>query len=148
MSKRVFLSSVFGTLKRVRQAVYDQLIALGYEVWWAEDHPHLRNLPNDLIRTYCFQGLESSDVYLGIYPTRYGSDPLELAFTELEYHYAVSIGLPRFLYVIRNKHFVTDDQRVKQRGFLYLIKDRELSSIKPSRVSSLSELLTRISIDF
>jgi tetratricopeptide (TPR) repeat protein len=148
MTKRVFLSSVFGTLGKVRQAVHDRLITLGYDVWWAEDHPQLRNLSNDIIRAVCLQGIESSDVYLGIYPDRYGSDPLELAFTELEYHYAVSIGLPRFLYVIRNRHFLTDDQKIKQQGFLNLIKDHELSSITPSRVSSLPELLTRISIDF
>lgn len=148
MPQRVFLSSVFGTLGKVRRAVHDRLIALGYEVWWAEDHPQLRNLSNDLIRAVCLQGIESSDIYLGIYPTRYGSDPLELAFTELEYHHAVSIGLPRFLYVIRNRHFVTDDQKIKQDGFLKLIKDHDLSSIKPSQVHSLPELLTRISIDF
>src|SRR2546423_641695 len=148
MPKRVFLSSVFGTLGNVRQVVHDRLIALGYEVWWAEDHPQLRNSSNDVIGAVCLQGIESSDAYLGIYPARYGSDPLKLAFTELEYHHAVSIGLPRFLYVIRNRHFVTDDQKIKQQGFLHLIRDHDLSSITPSRVSSLPELLTRISIDF
>ena len=126
MPIRVFLSSVFGTLRKVRHAVHDRLIGLGYEVWWAEGHPQLWNLSDDLIRAACLQGIESSDVYIGIYPTRYGSDPLDLAFTALEYHHAVSIGLPRFLYVIRNRHFVTDDQKLKQQGFLHLIRDHDL----------------------
>jgi len=154
MAKRVFLSSVFKTLENERQAVHDQLVTLGYEVWWAENNRQLGNLPsnlveaNALVRAVCLQGIESSDVYLGIYPTRYGSDPLELAFTELEYHHAVSVGLPRFLYMIRNRKFVTDDQKIKQQGFLHLIKDHDLSSIRPTRVNSLPELLNRISVDF
>lgn len=50
MAKRVFLSSVFRTLATVRQVVHDRLINIGYDVWWAEDHPQLRYLLNDLVR--------------------------------------------------------------------------------------------------
>jgi tetratricopeptide (TPR) repeat protein len=154
MAKRVFLSSVFKTLKDVRKAVHDLLIKLDYEVWWAEEHPQLEILPSDpveannLVRAVCLQGIESSDIYLGIYPTRYGSDPCGLAFTELEYLHAVSASLPRFLYVLPDRHFVTDDQKIKQRGSLYLIKDQDLSAVKPVAVSSRAELLTKIETDF
>lgn len=146
--QRVFLSSVYKSLSRVREDVHDLLVYLGYDVWWAEDHPDLRALSNEAGNAFCLQGIEACDIYLGIFPARYGSDPLGLSFTELEYHHAVSLGLPRFLYLLRDRCFVTDDQKNKQRGFLHLLQDRDLSAINPTRVKSIPELKTRISIDF
>jgi tetratricopeptide (TPR) repeat protein len=147
MPKRVFLSSVFQSLAPVRKALHDRLIELGYDVWWAEDFPELRTLPAELVRAVCLQG-EESDIYLGVFPSRYGSDPLGLAFTELEYHHAVSLGRPRFLYVLGDRRFVTVDQKAKQAAFLHLVRDRHLSPIKPTRVNSISELISRVSADF
>jgi tetratricopeptide (TPR) repeat protein len=148
MPKRVFLSSVFQSLAPVRKALHDRLIELGYDVWWAEDFPELRTAPAELVRAVCLQGIEASDIYLGVFPSRYGSDPLGLAFTELEYHHAVSIGLPRFLYILHDRRFVTVDQKAKQAAFLHLVRDRHLSPIEPTRVNSISELISRVSADF
>ncbi|MDO9230282.1 MAG: DUF4062 domain-containing protein [Syntrophales bacterium] len=150
MSKTVFLSSVFRSLTHVRQAVHDRLIELGYKVWWAENRPELATpeAKDDVIAAVCLQGIETSDIYLGVFPARYGSDPLDLAFTELEYHHAVSRGLPRFLYIVDDRRFVTIDQEMKQTAFLHLIRDRELSTVRPKRVGSASELISQISTDF
>lgn len=152
MRKKIFLSSVFKTMHRVRRAVHDHL-EKDYEVWWAEADSRLQNLPDDSIeannitRTICLNEVESSDIYLGIFPTRYGSYPFDLAFTEMEYNRALFLDRPRLLYQMRNRYWVDDDQKSKQQTFLHLLKDPEITSIRPVWINSLPELLERISLD-
>jgi Domain of unknown function (DUF4062) len=148
MIKQVFLSSVFRNLVNVRRVIHDQLVnELGYRVWWAEDRQDLRVATAEVIRAVCLQAIEESDIYLAVLGPRYGSDPLGLAFTELEYHHAVSLRIPRFIYLLRSRRFVTDDQQFKQRSFLHLVKDPDLSSIRPTPVDSLLKLQTQITLD-
>ena len=146
--RRVFLSSVFKSLESVRRTICNHLCDLGYEVWWAEDHPELRNASPEIVKAVCLQGIETCDIYLGIFPARYGSDPLGMAFTELEYHHAVALGLPRFLYVLYDRRFTTDDQRIKQQGFIHLLRDRDISVVQPTRVASIPKLLNKVNADF
>jgi tetratricopeptide (TPR) repeat protein len=152
MRKKIFLSSVFRTMRRVRRAVHDYL-ENDYEVWWAEEDPRLQNLSSDsveannLTRTICLNEVESSDIYLGIFPTRYGSYPFDLAFTEMEYNRALFLDRPRLLYQMRNRYWVDHDQKSKQRTFLHMLKDPEITSIRPVWINSLPALLERISRD-
>ena len=96
----------------------------------------------------CLAGIDASDVYLGVYSARYGSDPLELSFTELEYHYAAQRGIPRLTYVLPDAGFTTIDQELKQRGFLLLARDSDLVTCTDGRTSpNASSLLSLIEAD-
>src|ERR1043165_9620 len=144
---KVFLSSVFQTLVDVRAAVHVRLQTLGFDVWCAENHPQLRGAPAHVVRAACLAGVEESDIYLGVFPVRYGSDPLSLSFTELEYHHAVALGKPRLLYQLRREAFVTENQRIKQRAFLHLLFDKDITLPLPKFVRSKQELLEAIAYD-
>ncbi len=144
---RVFLSSVFQGLKGVREFIHDRLERLGYSVWWAEGLTWPANPTPSMIASICLTGLDSCDFYLGVYPSRYGSDPLGLAFTELEYHHAAGRRMPRFLYQLVDRTAQTTDQAIKQRGFLNLLRDRDVSAIQPTRCESVKRLLDAINRD-
>jgi len=101
---RVFISSVVRGLAGLRKRIYDLVKdTLNWEVWCAEiDRPDLFQETPYRAKIACFEELEKSDIYLGIFATRYGSDPLGVAFTELEYHHAVSHRKPRKLYILQS----------------------------------------------
>jgi len=145
---KVFLSSVFRGLEQVRAKVRDQLLSLGYTVWWAEDDKRLRNARPEIVRAICLAALDSCDFYLGIFPARYGSDPLGVAFTEMEYHHAVSLALPRMLYRLQDHQLVSSDQRLKQSAFFTLLFDRDISMPTPTLIRSKKALLEQIPSDF
>src|ERR1017187_5419773 len=142
----VFLSSVFKGLGGLRSRVRDLLRSLGFSVWWvpwpASPTPH------EWTAAVCLAGVEESDYYLGIYPGRYGSDPLGIGFTELEYHHAVRNGLPVHTYQLNDRNAVVEEQRIKQRGFLNLLQDSEVSGMRAERFDSRYRLLERIRSDF
>jgi len=145
---RVFLSSVFIGLKGIRETVHEMLERRGYSVWWAEGlNWPARPTPN-MTAAICLAGIDSCDYYLGIYPSRYGSDPLGLAFTELEYHHAAGRMMPRFLYQLADRITQPPDQALKQKGFLNLLRDQGVSTIQPMRCQSIKELVAAIGRDF
>jgi hypothetical protein len=144
----VFLSSAFKGLQDTRATIRNKLLSKGFHVWWAEDHPYLRDAAPEVVRAACFAGLEASSVYLGILSARYGSDPLGLAFTELEYHQSVRLNLPRFVYVLSDSRTVARKQRERQNGFKLLVEDGDISLFSPRRVKSVNHLIEQIASDF
>jgi hypothetical protein len=127
----VFLSSVFGGLEETRRQVFNLLRRLGYSVWWAEALNWPKKPPPEWTAAICLTGIDESDYYLGIYPSRYGSDPLGMGFTELEYHRAAGRRMPRFLYHLHNHITQPPKQSLNQRAFLNLLSDTDISSIHP-----------------
>src|ERR1039458_5156467 len=119
----VFLSSVFIGLGGFRSRGRDLLRSLGFSVWWAVALPWPTAPAPEWTAAVCLAGVEESDYYLGIYPGRYGSDPLGVGFTELEYHHAVRNGLPVHTYQLNDRNAVVEEQRITQRGFLNLLQD-------------------------
>ena len=145
----VFLSSVFKGLGGFRSKVRDLLRSLGFSVWWAEEVlPAATSSAPEWTAAVCLGGVEESDYYLGIYPGRYGSDPLGVGFTELEYHHAVRNGLSVYAYQLNDRNPVLEEQRIKQRGFLNLLQDSEVSGVRAERFDSRQRLLERIRSDF
>jgi hypothetical protein len=123
--QRIFVSSTYVDLKDYRAAVQDAIRELGHIDISMENIGALDERPKDeclrLIR-------EESDVFVGIYAHRYGSIPKgeSKSITELEYEQAISIDLPRFLYLINESepwipaHIDKGDAENKLR----LLKDR------------------------
>jgi hypothetical protein len=92
----VFLSSIFKGLEETRPQVVKLLERLGYYVWWAEALPWPEKPPPALIAATCLAGIDKSDYYLGVYPSRYGSDPLGVGFTELDITTPLAAECPGF----------------------------------------------------
>lgn len=144
----VFLSSVFLGLEGIRSRVRDLLRSLGFSVWWEKAFAWPAAPAPEWTAAVCLAGVEESDYYLGIYPSRYGSDPLGVGFTELEYHHAVRNGLPVYAYQLNDRTAVLEEQRIKQRGFLNLLHDSQVSGIRAERFDSRYRLLERVRSDF
>lgn len=124
---RVFISSVFKTLKDVRLAIHRIITEeFGWQAWWAEDYPELSTASGTLVRQVCFSGIDGSDLYLGIFPNRYGDDRLGLSFTELKYHHATSVGVPTLLYRLQDITSVDTSQRFKQEAFRFFLQDKDI----------------------
>lgn len=145
----VFISSVFKTLRKVRNNIYKIITKdFGWKVWWAEDYQEeTRGASPGQVRQVCFNGIESSDLYIGIFPSRYGDDRLGLAFTELEYHHAIKVGIPTLCYHLQDHAVVEPTQRLKQKAFLLLLKDADLGEPNLKVVKSKQELYERIKRD-
>ncbi|MFQ5896133.1 MAG: DUF4062 domain-containing protein [Nitrospinota bacterium] len=145
---RVFISSVFRTLKRVRRKIHRIITdEFGWEVWWAEDFPELRGASDTLVRQVCFSGIDDSDLYICVLPNRYGDDRMGLAYTELEYHHAVATGIPTLVYRLRDSTVVDPSERFKQQAFLFLIRDRDIGNPAFAEAKTRKELYEKIRIE-
>lgn len=144
----IFISSVFKTLEDVREKIH-ALVTVGFDwrTWRAEDYHELRGASKTRVRQVCFSGIEKSDFYLAVLPNRYGDDSLGLAFTELEYHYAVSIGIPRAIYQLKDTTIVDPTEQLKQQALLSLLHDREITDPIPLKISERKQLYRRIGHD-
>ena len=142
------MSSVFKGLSATRVKVHGLLERQGYSVIWAEGMSWPERPTPQLTAMMCLAGIDGSDYYLGIYPSRYGSDPLGMGYTELEYHHAANRRMPRFLYQLYDHVAESEDQRIKQRGFVNLLRDPDVSPVRPVRYQSVRSLLDAIERDF
>lgn len=131
----------------LREEIRSHLVSIGCDVWWAEELVWPSGLTPDEILSTCLAGIDTCDIYLGVFPARYGSDPLELAYTELEYHYAGRRGIPRLLYQIRDQKFISVDQRLRQNAFLLMVKDSDLNALPAQKATSRASLLRLIEED-
>ena len=145
----IFISSVFKTLKDVRGKIHSLVtVGFGWRAWWAEDYQEeLQGASKTRVRQVCFSAIENSDFYLAVLPNRYGDDSLDLAFTELEYHHAVSIGIPRVVYQLRDITIVDPTEQLKQQALLSLLHDREITDPIPVKISDRKQLYRRIGHD-
>lgn len=100
---KIFISSTFKDLERHRKSVIetiDRLRHTGTSVQWfgmeafsAADQTPLNE---------CLSFVDQSDMYLGFFGVRYGSNPpnSEMSFTEAEYRRAVERDIPRIIFLI------------------------------------------------
>lgn len=96
---RVFVSSRLGECEAERKVARDVIDALGhqpvmFEAAGARPYPP---------RSVYLNGLDESQIFVGIYREGYGyvSPDMDISGLEDEYRYAESLGIPRLLYVLR-----------------------------------------------
>lgn len=156
--RTVFISSVFyqdasctKSFLEVRKEVEKILTELGFEVYLAENDQNLEKgtLPTEVTLPLCLKKIDECDIYLGIYPSRYGSDDLGIGNTDAEYQHAIGKRKPRFLYQYLDRVEQSAEEFRKQRGFVRKLYDPRVSSIRPSWLgSSLNSLYEAIERDF
>jgi len=141
MSKKlqVFISSTYTDLLEERQAAVSAILKAGHlpagmELFTAGDRTQW-----DTIKSW----IEQSDVYMLILGGRYGSIDVEsgLSYTELEYDYAVSLGMPRFAVVISDEGL---DQKVRSGGAAFMEKEngKLLTAFKKKVLSNISNFFS------
>lgn len=117
----VFISSTSIDLPEHRQKVTEAIIELGLfpdgmERWPAADDNSL---------DFCLGKVDQADIFIGIYAHRYGWVPpgQDRSITELEYDRAVERRIPRYLFLMGQKHAVlakdveTGDGAAKLKAF-------------------------------
>ena len=97
--KRVYVSSTYIDLKDYRAKVNERLRRAGFELVAMEDDPAFDERP--VVK--CLKDVASCDFYVGILANRYGYIPTEenpdgLSITELEYHKAGEVKIPRLMF--------------------------------------------------
>lgn len=99
---QVFVSSTYKDLVQERQAAVEAILDAGHIPAGME----LFKAGKSQIKTIC-KWIDDSDVYALILGGRYGSigDEMSLSYTQLEYEYALSKGMPVFA-VILTDHFL------------------------------------------
>jgi len=97
---QIFLSSTYDDLRLERQAATQSILAMGHLAAGMELFPASDLTQMDLIKRV----IDESDYYVVIVGGKYGSihPDSELSFTEIEYDYAVSKGIPILGFVIRD----------------------------------------------
>lgn len=115
---QVFISSTFEDLKEERQAAVEAVLSSGHipagmELFSAGDESQMKVIQ---------RWIEESDVYLLILGGRYGSIEPEsgISYTELEYKYAVNLGMPLFAVVIKETAL---EQKIKSLGSSVIEKE-------------------------
>lgn len=97
---QIFLSSTYDDLRNERQAATQSILAMGHLAAGMELFPASDLSQIDLIKRV----ISESDYYVVIMGGRYGSVHPEtgVSFTEMEYDYALDIGLPILGFVVRD----------------------------------------------
>lgn len=108
---QVFISSTYTDLKRERQKVCDAVLTLyqipiGMEMFSAADEEQW-----EIIQSH----IDDSDFYVLILGNRYGSVIKEgmdagISYTEKEFNYAVSVGVPVLVFIISDTAPITIDK--------------------------------------
>ncbi len=118
---QVFISSTYKDLKEERQSAVQTILRCGHipagmELFIAGDKSQW-----EIIQKW----IGESDVYVLILGTRYGSiEPQTgVSYTELEYDYAISLGLPFFAVVISDEGI---EQKKKVEGVEIIEKDNSI----------------------
>lgn len=105
---QVFISSTFNDLREARRAVQDVLISIGDFPVQMEDFPAADEDQFDFIKSL----IDKCDYYVLIIAGRYGTlDKDGISYTEKEYRYAVSKGVP-VLVMLHN-----DRQNISKKDF-------------------------------
>ena len=137
MSKKlqIFISSTYTDLLDERQSAVGAVLKAGHipagmELFSAGDRSQLQT-----IRSW----IEQSDVYMLILGGRYGSIEPDsgLSYTELEYNYAVELGMPSFAVVISDNGL---DKKLKTGGAAFIEKEngKLLGKFKTKVLSNIS----------
>ena len=96
---RVFVSSRLGECKEERTSARDVIESLSHQPVMFEGAGARPYAP----RSVYLQGLDESQIFVGIYREGYGyiADGMNTSGLEDEYRYARSLGIPQLLYVLR-----------------------------------------------
>lgn len=93
---QVFVSSTFEDLKEERQKVWEALVSLGFIVSGMEAFPATNEAQFQFIK----RQIEQTDYFVLILGGRYGTSPDDVeSFTEKEFNYAHSLGVPIFVFL-------------------------------------------------
>jgi actin-like ATPase involved in cell morphogenesis len=102
---------------------------------------------------YCRQQVQHANVYVGIIGFRYGSpvrDEPGLSYTELEFHAATELGLPRLVFVLDEDAVLPlprsalSDPRYEERQTAFRARVRDAAGVIVQRVDSPDRLETRL----
>ena len=106
---QIFISSTYEDLKEEREQVLKTVLRLGHIPIGME----MFNAANQTQWEMIKRRIEESDYYIVIIAHRYGSIEKEsgLSYTEKEYDYAESIGVPTFGFVINRSASWPGDRR-------------------------------------
>ncbi|MGI5181983.1 HEAT repeat domain-containing protein [Dactylosporangium sp. CA-152071] len=113
----VYVSSSFVDLKAHRQAVLTVLRGLHVVPHAMEDYVAADETSLD----YCLRDVEKCQIFVGIYAWRYGAEvpSHNASITELEYRHAVTLGIPRLIFLLEPAHpwppNVMDEGRPRER---------------------------------
>lgn len=93
---QVFVSSTFTDLRSERQRLWETLTSFNYIVVGMENFPATNESQLDYIQ----KQIDQSDYYIVVCAGRYGSeDPDGISYTEREYDYAESTGVPIVVFI-------------------------------------------------
>jgi Domain of unknown function (DUF4062) len=103
---KVYLSSTYTDLVEYREQVLRVLRRLSLNVLAMEDYGARDDRPMDA----CLADVAKSDLYIGVFAFRYGHIPQAekaegRSITELEYRKAVSLKIPRLIFLARLDHW-------------------------------------------
>lgn len=95
---QVFISSTYTDLKHERAQVTEAILELGHMPYGMEVFPAANDSQWEWIKT----AIDESDYYIVIIGGRYGSIKSDsgLSYTEMEYRYAISKGVPAIAFII------------------------------------------------
>ncbi|NFH70595.1 DUF4062 domain-containing protein [Clostridium botulinum] len=116
---QIFISSTYEDLKEERRAVQDTILSMyqfpiGMEMFSAGDEEQWEIIKDTI---------DSSDYYVLIIAHRYGSKTTEgISYTEKEYQYAKSKGIPILAFIIDNEVLVKPDYMEKDPNSIERLK--------------------------
>lgn len=132
---QIFISSTFEDLKEIREQVIKCILEMGHipvgmEMFSAANEDQWKVIQKQI---------DDCDYYLVIIAHRYGSLDNDISFTEKEYDYAVSKGIPIMGFIIDettkwSAKFIDSDDTIKQKliRFKEKVKTRMISFWKSS----------------
>jgi len=117
---KIYISSTYSDLKDYREAVYQTLRQLRYDVIAMEDYVAADQRPLDR----CLADVAECDVYIGIFAWRYGhipskNNPEGKSITELEFRKACETGKTRLIFLLDENAswpFVLTDAKTGEGG--------------------------------
>jgi hypothetical protein len=148
MRKTVFISSTYQDLKEERKKVWECLQKFDVSVKGMEQFGARKTDP----LTTCLSEVDQSDIYVGIFGMRYGSEDGNTmkSFSQLEYERAIERNLEIFIYLIdENNSSVTPsliqfDKIDKLNNFKSILKERHTIDT----FASVQDLIAKLSSQF
>lgn len=119
---QVFVSSTYTDLEHERSKVLRDMVMNNFYPLGMENFP----ASNAEQLSFCKQMIDRADYYILIIGTRYGTelnDGCGLSYTELEYDYAESIGIPILVFISNDpdekplKYLEDEQKRAKYESF-------------------------------
>lgn len=136
---KVYLSSTYTDLVEYRERAYRTMRGLGLNVRAMEDYSARDDRPVDA----CLADVEASDLYVGLFGFRYGyippdDNPDGCSITELEYRKAVTLGIPRLIFLAeQDKWPMSKSDAVAHEGNNGALIDKLRAELQQERLVSM-----------